>query len=333
MDKKRLLELDAIRGIAALAVVLFHYFYRYDGIYGHEGLLVNWSKAGQYGVQRFFMVSGFVIYWTLNKVKKPMDFIVSRFSRLYPTFWFSALFTFSIIFIWGLPGREVTIYQAIMNVFMFHQHLGIRHIDTVYWTLTVELTFYFWVFVFFITGQLKYTEYLFSPIVIISIMQSQKVIEVSNLMNDIFIIPHLSYFLAGICFYKITNRLANGLTYFILVMCLLSTYFVFSLKVFLISFLFYAFFYFAISGRLKFLSIKPFVFLGGIFYSLYLLHQNIGYVIINELYKYDFEPIISVIVATCISIYLAYLTTKYIEKPSLITIRNAYKKITNTKRE
>lgn len=327
MEKNRLLELDAIRGIAALAVVIFHYFYRYNDIYGHEYLPVEWTALGKYGVQLFFMVSGFVIYWTLNRVEKPLDFLVSRFSRLYPTFWFSAILTFSFVFIWGLPGREVSVYQAIMNIFMFHQYMGVKHIDGVYWTLTVELTFYFWIFTFFVTGLLKYTEYLFTPIILISILQSQGVIEVSGLLYEIFILQHLSYFLAGICFYKLINKLENKFTYTILILCLASTLFVSSKSVFLITSVFYVFFYLAISGRLKFLTVKPLIFLGGISYSLYLLHQNIGYVIINELYSLGINPIISISVAICVSITLAYFTTKYVEKPSLVAIRNAYSKI------
>lgn len=327
MEKNRLLELDAIRGIAALAVVIYHYFYRYNEIYGHEYLSVEWTTLGKYGVQLFFMVSGFVIYLTLNRVEKPLDFLVSRFSRLYPTFWFSAILTFSVVFIWGLPGREVSLYDAIMNLFMFHQYFGVKHIDGVYWTLTIELTFYFWIFSFFVAGILKYTEYLFSPVVLISILESRGFIEISGLWNEIFILQYLSYFLAGICFYKIIYGLESKLTYAILFLCLVSTYILFSKTVFMISALFYLFFYLAILGRLNFLTIKPLVFLGGISYSLYLLHQNIGYVIINELYTSGINPIVSISVAVCISITLAYLTTKYVERPSLVAIRTAYHKI------
>lgn len=54
----RILELDALRGLAALAVVLFHYTTRYDQLFGYsEPLAVNVSW-GHYGVDLFFMISG-----------------------------------------------------------------------------------------------------------------------------------------------------------------------------------------------------------------------------------------------------------------------------------
>jgi peptidoglycan/LPS O-acetylase OafA/YrhL len=325
MQKNRLLELDAIRGLAALAVVMYHYFYRYNGIYGHGDLAVDWTYEGQYGVQLFFMVSGFVIYWTLNKVDKPMDFIVSRFSRLYPAFWAAAILTFTIIYIFDLPGREIGFKKAALNALMFHEYFNIKHIDGVYWTLTVELTFYFWIFTFYLSGLLKYAEYLLSPIILISILQSQNIIELPWLLNKLLLVNYVSFFIAGICFYKIANLISNRWTLLVLGFCLVSTIFVYSVNVFILSSMFYIFFHLATSGRLKFLSIKPLIFLGGISYSLYLLHQNIGYVIINEFYNHELNPIIGIFFATCFSIALASIITTYIERPSLIFIRTIYK--------
>jgi peptidoglycan/LPS O-acetylase OafA/YrhL len=326
MQKNRLLELDAIRGLAALAVVMYHYFYRYNKIYGHDDLAVNWAYIGQYGVQLFFMVSGFVIYWTLNKVDKPMDFIVSRFSRLYPAYWAAVILTFSIVFIFDLPGRQIGFEKAALNGLMFHEYFKIKHIDGVYWTLTVELTFYFWIFIFYLSGLLKYVEYLLSPIVLISILQSQNIIELSWLLNKLLIVNYASFFIAGICFYKIANLLSNRWTFLVLAFCLASTIFVYSVNVFILSSMFYIFFHLATSGRLKFLSIKPLVFLGGISYSLYLLHQNIGYVIINKFYEQELNPLMGILVATVTSIILAIVATKHVERPSLNFIRNVYKK-------
>jgi peptidoglycan/LPS O-acetylase OafA/YrhL len=76
----------------------------------------------------------------------------------------------------------------------------------------------------------------------------------------------------------------------VLMLCLGSTIFVNSIKLFILFSIFYATFYFAVSGRLRILKFKPLVYLGGISYSLYLLHQNIGYVIINKFYDVGLSP-------------------------------------------
>ncbi len=326
MNNERLLELDALRGLAAIAVVCFHYFYRYNDIYGHENLAVGWFSGGELGVHLFFIVSGFVIFWTLSRVSKPLDFIVSRFSRLYPAYWCSVLITFSVVLFFGLPGREVSSFEALMNSLMIQEFLRIPHVDGVYWTLTVELTFYFWMFVFYLKAGLAKVEAAFSFIIVLSVLHSLGVLDIPTPVYRILIMKYLPFFMAGICFYKIFSGNCNArVTVGVLLLSLVSTSAIYSFKHFLVFTVFYIVFYLALSGRMKFLSFKPFVFMGSISYSLYLLHQNIGYVVLNEFYALSWNPWIGIIFSILLSIALATLLSKYIEVPALKYIRYTYK--------
>lgn len=326
MNNNRLLELDALRGLAALAVVCFHYFYRYNEIYGHENIAVSWSNIGHLGVELFFMVSGFVIFWTLSRAEKPLDFIVSRFSRLYPAYWCALLVTFSMVAFFGLPGREVSLFDAVVNILMFQEYLLIPHVDGVYWTLTVELTFYFWIFLFYLKSGLDKIEHVFSFFIFLSILYSFGVLDIPVPIYKIFIMKYIPFFTAGICFYKIINGGKNlKVTICILLFSLASTAVIYSLKYFCVFTVFYIVFYLALSGRLKFLSFRPFVFMGSISYSLYLLHQNIGYIIINGFYEMSWNPLIGILLSVVLCIVLATFSTKYIETPSLKYLRRSYK--------
>jgi len=82
----RIQELDSLRGIAAVAVVLYHFTYRFGELYEFQTPPPFQVTLGQYGVQLFFIISGFVIFMTLNRTRRPLDFVVSRFSRLHPTY-------------------------------------------------------------------------------------------------------------------------------------------------------------------------------------------------------------------------------------------------------
>jgi peptidoglycan/LPS O-acetylase OafA/YrhL len=231
------------------------------------------------------MVSGFVIYWTLEKVKDPMDFIVSRFSRLYPIYWASAIITFLTVSYFGLSGREVPVIDALMNILMFHQYLNFKHIDGVYWTLTIELTFYVWIFTIYKLNLLNYAEYILCPLVILSIVNTMGYIETSYFIENLLMLKFISFFISGICFFKITNKTSNKKTFIVMLICLFSTIIVNHEILFILFTMFYTLFYCAVSGRLKFLDCKPLLFFGSISYSLYLIHQNIGFIIINELYS------------------------------------------------
>ena len=55
---KRIVELDSLRAIAALNLVLFHFTHVYTVKYGYTTPLGFDFPFGKYGVQLFFMLSG-----------------------------------------------------------------------------------------------------------------------------------------------------------------------------------------------------------------------------------------------------------------------------------
>ncbi len=99
-----------------------------------------------------FLISGFVIAWTVDRRQTPADFIVSRLSRLYPAFWASIAITV-LLSAWApLPGVHLTLPQVLANLTMLQEYLGEPPADGVFWSLTVELTFYAWVLDIFACG-------------------------------------------------------------------------------------------------------------------------------------------------------------------------------------
>jgi peptidoglycan/LPS O-acetylase OafA/YrhL len=122
---ERLYELDVFRGLAILSVLIFHFTTRYNQLYGHSPSMVFEFPLGYYGVHLFFIISGFVIFMSLDRINNDLDFIINRLSRLYPAYWFSVLLTFTIVHISSLPGRDVSFPQALMNLSMFQTWLSI----------------------------------------------------------------------------------------------------------------------------------------------------------------------------------------------------------------
>lgn len=88
---------------------------------------------------------------------------------------------------------------------------------------------------------------------------------------------------------------------------------------------FCAVFYLAVTSRLTILSQRPFVFLGGISYSLYLIHQNIGYIVIRYAYSRDISrdihPYVGILYVIAVSFLLATILTYAVEKPCLRYLR------------
>lgn len=327
MDVKRLTELDGLRGIAALAVVFFHYMTRYDKLYGHDFRVPELFALGSFGVHLFFIVSGFVIYWTISRSEKPLDFIWSRFSRLYPPFWVAVILTFTIVAIFSLPNREVDFTTFTLNFVMFHEYFGVKHVDGVYWTLTIELSFYFWILTLFCFGQIKHIEkILIAWIILATLLTYHKFnIYLHNGLKKLLLLDYIELFAAGICFYKYKSKTHSKLTHAIIFLSIISLYFSYSYKVATLLCCFYLVFVMIVIDKAKIFRAKLFVYFGTISYSLYLIHQNIGYVIINKFYSVDMPPLIGLLMAFCFSVLLAHMILVFVERPSLNKLRKIYK--------
>lgn len=142
LGRPRIMGLDALRGIAAMLVMLMHYGPAYElHRCGHEDRIYVWLTWGGCGVSLFFMISGFVIPMTLDRAKGIGEFAFARWARLFPLFWFSIAFT--QLLLWISPVDQERSWAVVMaNLTMLPSRLGFPRVSGVFWTLEVELTFY-----------------------------------------------------------------------------------------------------------------------------------------------------------------------------------------------
>jgi peptidoglycan/LPS O-acetylase OafA/YrhL len=323
---QRLGELDVLRGLAAFAVMIFHYTVRYHELFAPGGPVLHGSSLGENAVHLFFMISGFVIFMTLSKTRTALDFVVSRFSRLFPVYWVAVLLTFTVVSVSPLPGRTPTLTQLIVNLTMLQKWLHFPEVDGVYWTLAIELSFYAIMLGVFLAGQLRRIEWLVIPWLLCQCTWAvlghkydlPKIVEISLLLKY----AHL--FLAGILFYRLRIEGAMPLRHSLLVCCLGIQFLLQGATAGLFTTGFFAAFYALTFGRLNWIAKRPLVLLGAISYSLYLVHQNIGYVIMRRLES--FPRSIQIGTAIAASLLMASGLTFFIERPSLRAIRDFYKK-------
>jgi peptidoglycan/LPS O-acetylase OafA/YrhL len=154
MTTRRLALVDALRGIAASGVVLFHLYY--------QNLKDAWAaplpepihsifRHGNLGVYVFFVLSGFVI--TLSATRDPPSpklagrFVLRRVLRLDPPYW--ATIALGVFFIAVsnvlLHDRHLPVPapgNIISHLFYLQHLLGFDDIVPVFWTLAIEIQFY-----------------------------------------------------------------------------------------------------------------------------------------------------------------------------------------------
>src|SRR5882762_3898745 len=89
--------LDGFRCIAVLAVVAYHYFYCFGLILAVHPEYPIWYffALGYFGVHWFFMISGFVIYRSLEQSNGVKEFLGKRYLRLAPTLILGSIITYA----------------------------------------------------------------------------------------------------------------------------------------------------------------------------------------------------------------------------------------------
>lgn len=328
---RRLVELDALRGIAATLVMLFHYTTRYEQIYGHETLPSVSVPWGHYGVNLFFMISGFVIFMTLHRVKRPMDFIVSRFSRLFPAFWAAIIITFLLTHAFALPDKTVSASVAGMNLFMIHGLFKIPHVDGVYWTLEIELIFYAMALLLYLMGRLDKVHAALLTLLMLRLAyflaDRFAGIELSWTLSHILILPYIAWFVCGIMIYRLVTFPTESprKDVIVLVAAIVQLTIVENLFIGLLAACLSLVLLAAVKGRLSVLANPVLAWLGAISYTLYLLHENIGWGIIMHLERAGLAADLTILMAIAIALALASALTWLVERPAMSWLRQLYR--------
>lgn len=139
--------LQAGRGLAALAVVLYHLNGSTFGRSGYfAGELDPLLAAGRSGVQFFFVLSGFLMMWLhadmLGDRTRVRPFVMKRVVRIYPTYWAVMTVLLPIYFI--MPGfgdgDETQLWTIVSSYLLLPEHTD--PILDVAWTLRFEMFFY-----------------------------------------------------------------------------------------------------------------------------------------------------------------------------------------------
>ncbi len=308
----KLLSVDILRGIAALAVCFFH-------LTGSSGLSKNTANLGKYGflgVEIFFVISGFIIPYSMYKAKYEIKafghFLGKRLLRIHPPYLATLFMTVLLIYLTRrshLPPLPSIMSHTVYIDQLFHYEA----ISPIFWTLIIELQFYIFIGLFFFFINHK------SIVVFISLIQILLIIFYFNSSNTLF--GWIGFFILGIVLFRYKYIQLQALTFWLIVFqcALLIAYKVGIIEsiagVFAVLFINYIEIY---NSNKSYNSLL--LFFGTISYSIYLIHWEFGRTVvaitrhIPILGHYDS---FRVLIGMLSSILFASLFYYLIEKPSI----------------
>lgn len=342
----RIQELDSLRGIAALLVLFFHF-----SLLKPE--LLNFTKFGVTGVDLFFIISGFVITMSLDRIRFGYQFVINRFSRLYPTYWISVIFTFVIIFInkqfFGFePQNPLPISDFFYNLTMFQSYFGVKDLDGPYWTMIIEMLFYLVMLYLFLTKSLKHAVAFLIPLILLGTVLTEfhwfQPFSMAYFKN-FPLAQSLPLFVSGILFYKLFKKdkyllLTSGLIiccYFLQVLLFTkvgrANYYISHPEYKAVLGVYFGLFFLFVFGKLRFIVNRTTLFLGKISFALYLIHQYFSiYFLIPNLQKIGVNYYVAAfLIALPACILIATGITFYIEKPVGRWIKRVLNRFVDTK--
>ena len=337
--------LDIIRGIACLSIMLFHYTARYEDIYGHVD---NWpfmANHGNYGVLVFFILSGFLAVKTYNSQQKISEKFILKFFRLFPTYWICVIFTF-LLTSFFLEDRSVSLISFLANFTMIESFLGFDYVDGAYWTLEYELLFYI---VYLVVGNFTkkkgFLHYCFIWIVglYLVLFLTDKEIPIPYLLRLISLDKYGSLFIIGcsICYF-INSKLSDNIFQWCesLLTFILSEIFIilkFDISQFIFTLLICIVFIICEKypmnveclekHQILSIVVSCLLLISSVSYPLYLVHQNLGYVAIHIMESNGLTNELFIIIPILISVFIAIIIHRLIEKNCIDFSKKYIKKI------
>lgn len=331
--RDRLPTLDFLRFVAAAMVVLFHYTFRAaaDGKYSSVSFpeLDNWTRYGFLGVDLFFIISGFVILLTVDAGQgRPGHFVASRISRLFPAFWAAATLTF-IVCLRTDPPFVVSPQDYLLNLGMLPSWLGAEYVDGVYWTLETELYFYLLVVGFLLVfwERVRLEWLLLAWLLVTSLLAFTEL--GPSRARTLLMVEAAPFFIAGCMFYRIWRDGWTRLRVGILVGAWVGAAAAATrnsetvaipdgtpisplISAGIVTIGFVLFVVFCVRPNWLRLGGRRATLLGALTYPLYLVHQKLGYLVINAV-----EPIggrwVALALAIATALIVAYLIHRLVE--------------------
>jgi peptidoglycan/LPS O-acetylase OafA/YrhL len=339
--------IDGLRGIAAIIVVFYH-------LYGNlkqqvsswlPSILDTLLSHGNIGVQIFFVISGFVIAYSVGDKQINLRYIgrfaLRRSIRLDPPYWLSiitAIFlTYLSTALFSEIHRELPSTIKILTHLVYMQDmLGYGNINAVYWTLCLEVQFYL-LFIILIGILQKIngansTRLILKRIWIKLLLFILGILSICNYF-DIYsvdikhtFLPYWHNFFLGILICWCIRGWLNPLYFLAFWTTLLgfAVFFEYDTNALTSLVTSMAVFIAGVRDQLsKIFSSTIYQYLGKISYSLYLFHPIVGWRVIS-LGKRYLGPELSMLEGTAlfisgimVSIFISHAVFMYVEKPTM----------------
>ncbi|WP_196213101.1 acyltransferase family protein [Bacteroides cellulosilyticus] len=313
MMKQKNYSIEILRFILIFWIMLYHYTSRFPDLYNSVHYLYRFENGGSVGVFLFFLISGYFfsenfIKIESNGIKSIIMFVINKYWRLFPAYISSVIIIYLFVNVIGLQGRTVDFTTFIANFFIYHP--GFDYVDGAHWFISDLFIIYVICSLFFLLRKWRHYFIVYFTICLMGLYYIESCCDNSNMILYLnflrlkSILPFLSGLIIGLVHDKTVNKACLYLP--------LTIVFVASVNLGTLYLVFYFFiFCYAISARCVALKL-PVVWMNLVTLSfyLYLVHQNIGYSIMEKMISNGMKSEFFLIVPITVTFVFAYIIKK-----------------------
>jgi peptidoglycan/LPS O-acetylase OafA/YrhL len=325
--------LDLARLFAVGAVIIYHFAWR--GAMADDHLtnavlpqLSSFSIYGYFGVKLFFVISGFVISFSAAD-RTVLTFAIARFARIYPTFLLCMTVTFLVTLVLGGGVFNASLGKWAANA-TFLPAMAVQKLtmDGAYWSIYAEVVFYAWIAALLAAGWFD-KKLLLVVLLWLLLSAVGEALGSPLALRRLFLIDNSGFFAAGIVIFVLAR---DGFSWEA-VLALAAATACASMQALregaimrdylhapirpnvLLALTFGSVLLVGAAARWRAAPFpRAFVLaVGGLTYPLYLLHQNIGYMIFNRLGAH-FSPEAMVAAVILFLVVLSWLVWRYFDR-------------------
>lgn len=337
--------IDALRGIAALLVAC-HHIDRYRNWPEPTQTIIpepiiTFFENGGIGVPIFFVISGFVIAYSLRKSRVTPGFLANyalrRSVRLDPAYWVTigCVLVVTLISPWlGIPSpveTSPTVGQLVAHVFYLQNILGYENLSAGFWTLCIEMQFYL-VFVALLgvaqrlsrRGQVTGASTHITSLIVIApfALSSLFVFSLDRAYEHWFLYYFWTFSLGAILWWTLDGGLPRQAFWAFMTLIFIRLCWSWNLRGGVAWTTALTIYLVARAGHLgDWLNFRPLQYLGRISYSLYLIHFSVSHLVIYCGFKATgdgpFLEIFWLAMALGLSLVAAQLLNVLVETPSM----------------
>lgn len=327
--------ITGLRAIAALMVVAVH-TRAFDG-FGWIGEIA--SDNGKYGVQIFFVISGYTIAATYLKAGSFAPYFIRRLMRIAPLYYLAVLVFFTLI-VSGAMGAPyfMQLYDSKPDGYNLFMHLSFlsawdarvaNSLIGVEWTIPVEI---FWYAALPCLLAYRLTPRSFAKVFFLLLLLSGA----SRAIGELWLPKHAAhfmpitygayFFLGAWCYHIRDSRLSDASFawrkwllggYLIFAMALITDT-GFSAALMAVATAMIIVSYRVRAGRVQLLRSKGFVLIGSISYSIYLWHLLVVFLFVMALGNTytEWSGLVKFVTVSTATILLSIVTYLVVERPT-----------------